>query len=1092
MGSELTAVLAYLRHATDAPEGDEGSDARLLQRFVAHRDEAAFAALLERHGGLVLGVCRQVLGDAHDAEDAFQAPFLVLARKAASIRSGELLPAWLHRVACNIARTAGTCAGQRRAHERQAALLSQARPAEVALRDWQPILHEEVGRLPQKYRVPVLLCYFEGKTHPEAARALGWPVGTVKGRLARARDLLRGRLARRGLALTGAGLATTLAESADAAVPPALLGPTLQAAVSFAAGGAGTGVVASARAVALAKGALQSMSTTKPLYAIALMLALGAITCALVAGAPSAGPRGGPSPPLPKQGDARPPGTDLHGDPLPPGARARLGTVRFRTSSTWLGFTPGDKALLTAGAGWLSAWDVATGKELRRCRCPEHSRALALAPDGKTLAVATDTDDPKSVAIYLRDTSTGRALQELRGHRALIRSLVFAADGRTLVSGSHDKTVRFWDVARGKEVRRFDEPDMVLAIALSPDGKTLATGSFHSTNSKWTVRFRDAATGREQRRFQTDRFVFHLAFSPDGKTLVALAPDNGGQPTSTIYLWDVVTGTLRNLGGQPAFLYTAAFSPDSKTLATSSDGGIVLWDVATFKERGRPGGQYASGPSVTFSGDGKLLAWVGNGTIRLWDVVAGKERRARAEGHQSAVEAVVFLPDGKTLASASGDRTLRLWEAATGRPVRQYALPGALGSRGWFAPDGSALAWGDGRRIAQVDVVTGKPLRSFDFPDVLYHFAVPPDGKFLAAFGRDEVLRLVDRATGKVVRELRKDADRAARFALAPDGRTLALGDYEHDTIRLVDVTTGEERALLRFPKRPWVFVFSPDGKTLTVALAGDRLALMEVATGKERLALRVREHVARIVYSPDGKRLAVGTRDGTIHLWELATGKEVRRLAGHQGAVSCLSFSADGRRLASGSEDTTVLVWDVLKGDGERPSAAKLSAEQREQLWADLAGADGARAYRAIWALAAAPEQTVPLLRERLRLAPAPDAKRLARLIADLDDDEFAVREKATRELEKLGPLARPALRQVLAGRPSAEVRLRAMKLLKKAEQVLPTTEQLRGGRAIEVLEQIGTAAARKALERLARQGPNVLLADDARAALGRLRRRK
>src|SRR5207245_590042 len=141
-----------------------------------------------------------------------------------------------------------------------------------------------------------------------------------------------------------------------------------------------------------------------------------------------------------------------------------------------------------------------------------------------------------------------------------------------------------------------------------------------STTSKWAVRSRDAVTCQEQRRFPTDRPVFHLAFSPNGKTLVALAPDNGGQPTSTIHLWDVATGTLRNLRGQPAFLYTAAFSPDSKTLATSSDGGIVLWDVVTGKERGRPGGQYAYGPSVTFSRDGKLLAWVGNGTVRLWDV----------------------------------------------------------------------------------------------------------------------------------------------------------------------------------------------------------------------------------------------------------------------------------------------------------------------------------------------------------------------------------------------------------------------------------------------------------------------------------------
>jgi WD40 repeat protein len=180
-------------------------------------------------------------------------------------------------------------------------------------------------------------------------------------------------------------------------------------------------------------------------------------------------------------------------------------------SSTWLGFAPGDTTLLTAGRDSFSAWEVSTGKELYRCE--GGGLSFALAPDGKTLAVGTRPDDPKVVAISLRDAATGRVLQECRGHTDWVRSLAFAADGRTLVSGSHDKTVRFWDVATGKELRRFDEPDSVLAVALAPDGKTVATTSGHSTNSKWTVRFLDAATGEEQRRFQADKPVFHLAFA---------------------------------------------------------------------------------------------------------------------------------------------------------------------------------------------------------------------------------------------------------------------------------------------------------------------------------------------------------------------------------------------------------------------------------------------------------------------------------------------------------------------------------------------------------------------------------------------------
>jgi RNA polymerase sigma factor (sigma-70 family) len=272
-------VLRYFCDIGRADKHAAESDTQLLEQFVAHRSESAFTAILARHGPLVLTVCRRVLRDFTDADDAFQATFLVLARKAASIRNHDALAAWLHRVALNICQSARAAAVQRKTHERKAVPMSLATSVdESAIRDWRPLIHEEVDRLPEKYRALVILCYFEGMSHNAAARRLSCPIGTVKGRLARARDLLRTRLVRRGVTLTSTGLTAALAEDAAAWVPPALLKATLRAAIPFAAGQTLLAGIISAEVVTLAKGALQTMNTTKLLFLTPLLLMVGGLS----------------------------------------------------------------------------------------------------------------------------------------------------------------------------------------------------------------------------------------------------------------------------------------------------------------------------------------------------------------------------------------------------------------------------------------------------------------------------------------------------------------------------------------------------------------------------------------------------------------------------------------------------------------------------------------------------------------------------------------------------------------------------------------------------------------------------------------------
>jgi RNA polymerase sigma factor (sigma-70 family) len=238
------------------------ADADLLERFLARRDEEAFAALLGRHGPMVLGVCGRVLGDAHAAEDAFQATFLILVRRAGAIRKRAALGSWLHGVAYRAALKARAREACRRRHERAAIPPDATDPArDVVWRDLRPVLDAALDRLPGQYRAPLVLCYLEGKTQQEAARLLGWRPGTLATRHRRGLARLRVLLARRGVALSGAGLTAALGQgSAPAAVAAALVRSTVGHAVAVVAGSAGAVPVS---IQALVSGVLRTMKTAR-------------------------------------------------------------------------------------------------------------------------------------------------------------------------------------------------------------------------------------------------------------------------------------------------------------------------------------------------------------------------------------------------------------------------------------------------------------------------------------------------------------------------------------------------------------------------------------------------------------------------------------------------------------------------------------------------------------------------------------------------------------------------------------------------------------------------------------------------------------
>ncbi len=272
--SPLSNVLSHLRGILARRDAEGHTDGQLLERFLSQRDECAFEMLLRRHGPMVLGVCRRILGNSHDAEDAFQATFLVLVRRAGSIHPPDRVGSWLHGVAYRTALDARRSRERRRRKEAQAGPRTPS--SEETATEWGPLLDGEVNRLPVNYRLPLLLCDVEGLTRKEAAQQLGWAEGTVSSRLSRGRQLLARRLKRHGLGLSALAAAGTLAQGAATAnVAPPLIGSTVKAALLTAAGQTAAARLVAAEAVCLMEKGLRAMYILKIKVLAAVVLSVG-------------------------------------------------------------------------------------------------------------------------------------------------------------------------------------------------------------------------------------------------------------------------------------------------------------------------------------------------------------------------------------------------------------------------------------------------------------------------------------------------------------------------------------------------------------------------------------------------------------------------------------------------------------------------------------------------------------------------------------------------------------------------------------------------------------------------------------------------
>jgi WD40 repeat protein len=771
------------------------------------------------------------------------------------------------------------------------------------------------------------------------------------------------------------------------------------------------------------------------------------------------------------------------GQPLrgPPGVLTRIEPVAGGGPPIHAVAVSDDNRFIAAVGGdcGVHVWERATGRPAAGLR---GWSSVAFAPGAKLLATGNTGSD-----ILLWQIPKGDEWLFRSGHSGGVNAAAFSGDGKLLATGSDDNTVRLWDVAEGKELRTLEGHEgLVGAVAVSADGRLVASASLDLTLRLW-----DAATGNALRRFEGHHAqVRGLAFSRDGKRLFSAGLDRA------VIAWDMASGKeLRRFGEHRQGVQGLSLSPDGKLLAAGDDDGSVrVWAVEDAQEKLSIKVHDFGVRSVAFTADGKgLVTGDAVGAVRLWDVRTGTQERTYIESHNTRrihfVHALDFSPDGKTLAVGRADHSIRLHDAATGKELRML---GRQVDSVWavaFSPDGRFVA-SAGRRDGGIhlwDVNTGAEVFRFGpaHKGGISRLSWSADGKLLASGGGsfDPSLHLWAAATGRHLWKMGGEDDFIDGLALSPDGRLLASAG-RNGNLRLWDATRGTERPAPRDGRGTSV-AFAANSRVLAWA-GGDTAGLWDAVAGKP-LGPIGPASPATAVFSPDGRTLALSSNDGHVGLWEVATGQCRLILFGHATQVHALAFRPDGRALAGAGVDGSVLIRDLVglgPGDGGPLPEAELPA-----LWQCLAGEDGATAYKAIWRLRAAPDQATALLRQRLRRPQTIPAERIERWVRDLDSDSYEVREKATRALAQAGDQAEAALRRALDS-PSLEVRRRAEHLLQEIGAG-GSPEEVRRLRAVEVLEGIGTPAARELLTSLARGAPGGRSARAAQDALDRLARR-